>query len=65
MTTPINGKRRKFISGASSVAAISMVGALSACSDYESPQRTPPQFTYGVASGDPLTDRVILWTYAK
>ncbi len=24
-----------------------------------------PQFLYGVASGDPLSDRVILWTHAK
>ena len=25
----------------------------------------PAQFRYGVASGDPLTDRVMLWTHAK
>ncbi|HEX7868453.1 MAG TPA: alkaline phosphatase D family protein [Variovorax sp.] len=26
---------------------------------------TPAAFAFGVASGDPLTDRVILWTHAK
>jgi alkaline phosphatase D len=25
----------------------------------------PPHFDYGVASGDPLADRVILWTHAQ
>ncbi len=65
MSSSVNENRRKFIVSTGSVAAVSMVGAMSGCSDKDSPQRTPPQFSYGVASGDPLTDRVILWTYAK
>jgi alkaline phosphatase D len=37
-------------------------GALSACGGSSNPEI---RFDYGVASGDPLQDRVILWTHAK
>src|ERR1051325_9582211 len=50
--------RRQFIGGtlASAVAWPALASALRQASD---PRRT---FRHGVASGDPLTDRVILWT---
>ncbi|MFZ4623863.1 MAG: alkaline phosphatase D family protein, partial [Rhodoferax sp.] len=55
--------RREFVIRLASVAAVTSAGAaLTACggSDPE-----PPRFDYGVASGDPLADRVILWTHAQ
>lgn len=54
--------RREFIVKLSSVsAAVASGGVLSACSD----DPLPVNFNYGVASGDPLTDRIILWTHAR
>lgn len=51
--------RRKFLTTtASSASAVALV----ACG---SSSTSPAEFNYGVASGDPLTDRVILWTHAK
>ncbi len=71
----INNKRRDFIVKSTSVAAtvaatvaasVAVTGSLTACSDSADEQfAAAPDFTYGVASGDPLTDRIILWTYAK
>jgi alkaline phosphatase D len=57
--------RRKFILSAGSMAAaVAAATTLPGCND--SGSNTPPaQFKYGVASGDPLADRVILWTHAK
>ena len=71
-----NGNRRDFIKKTSSTAAaVALGGSLGACggSDDPAPAPTPApapaakpsEFKYGVASGDPLTDRVILWTHAK
>lgn len=56
--------RRDFLlKSAGMVAATSVVGTvLVACGGSEA---TPAQFAYGVASGDPLADRVILWTHAR
>ncbi|OYU42636.1 MAG: alkaline phosphatase, partial [Burkholderiales bacterium PBB4] len=55
-------RRRDFIIKlASASAAIAAGGALSACGGSNPDIR----FDYGVASGDPLHDRVILWTHAK
>jgi len=54
--------RRAFVIRAAGIsAAIASGVSLSACggSDPE------PEFLYGVASGDPLADRVILWTHAQ
>jgi alkaline phosphatase D len=69
MTKPINTKRRDFIvKGTSAAAAVAVGGSLAACSDSDSSEEkfaAAPEFKYGVASGDPLTDRVILWTHAK
>lgn len=51
--------RRRFLtSTAGSASAL----ALAACGSSSAP---PAEFLYGVASGDPLNDRVILWTHAK
>lgn len=61
--------RRSFIIRLSTIsAALGAGGVLSACggdSDDDSPTNGLVSFNYGVASGDPLADRVILWTHAK
>ena len=65
--------RREFIRKTSSTAAaVALAGPLAACSgsDDDPVPQSPPavarsEFKYGVASGDPLADRVILWTHAK
>jgi alkaline phosphatase D len=69
MAQAFDGKRRKFMVNTGSGAAVAALGGtLAGCSggsDSLTPPPTAPQFSYGVASGDPLADRVILWTYAK
>jgi alkaline phosphatase D len=69
VTKSINTKRRDFIVKTSSAAAaVAVGGSLAACSDSDSNEEkfaAAPEFKYGVASGDPLTDRIILWTHAK
>ena len=63
MTLP-SPSRREFIIQVSSVSAVVSAGAvLSACGGGGGGEQV--QFAYGVASGDPLSDRVILWTHAK
>ena len=58
-----SSRRRFLVQSAGGVAAISTVGtALVACGGGSTSRA---EFKYGVASGDPLTDRVILWTHAK
>jgi alkaline phosphatase D len=55
-------QRRQFIVKLASLSAVIGSGAaLSACGGGDDPVR----FDFGVASGDPLADRVILWTHAK
>ncbi len=58
-TTPVT--RRRFVTdSARYAAAISVLGTgLSACGGGTDPEGT---FGHGVASGDPLADRVVLWT---
>lgn len=57
-------KRRDFlVKTAAVVAAGSSVVACGNGGDHDLP--IPAQFRFGVASGDPLTDRVMLWTHAK
>ena len=64
MTLP-SPSRREFIIRVSSVSAVVSAGAvLSACGGGGGGGEQV-QFAYGVASGDPLSDRVILWTHAK
>ena len=54
--------RREFLIKVASASAVMTAGAsLSACGG----SSAQPDFFYGVASGDPLADRVILWTHAK
>ena len=58
-----NQPRREFLIKLSSISAVLSTGAvLSACGGSET---TMVNYDYGVASGDPLSDRVILWTHAK
>ena len=62
-----NQGRRQFVIRMASVAAVmGSSGALSACGGGGSELGGEmAAFNYGVASGDPLADRVILWTHAK
>ena len=63
MTMIINS-RRNFIIKIASVSGVLAGGSmLSACGGGSDGAML--QFNYGVASGDPLADRVILWTHAK
>ena len=63
--TKLTQSRREFIIRMGSVSAVVSAGAvLSACGGVASTDDVV-QFAYGVASGDPLSDRVILWTHAK
>lgn len=56
--------RREFVIRLAAITSVLGVGtALTACGGGDDPQ--PPRFDYGVASGDPLADRVILWTHAQ
>ena len=56
--------RRKFLTrSTATMAALGGSAVLSACGGGSS--TSPAEFLYGVASGDPQADRVILWTHAK
>lgn len=58
-----NQPRRQFLIKLTSISAVLSTGAvLSACGGSET---SMVNYDYGVASGDPLSDRVILWTHAK
>ena len=73
----VNGSRRDFldflVKSSSSAVALAAAGSLAACGGgggEVSPTpavqaATPAVFAFGVASGDPLADRVILWSHAK
>ncbi len=62
--TMTTNNRRDFIIKLASVSGVMAGGSLlSACGGGSDGAML--QFNYGVASGDPLTDRVILWTHAK
>ncbi len=68
MTTSTS--RREFFIQVSSVSAVLAAGpVLSACGGSDEPTVAPPPipvaFNFGVASGDPLEDSVILWTHAQ
>ena len=76
-----NRRRRDFldflVKSSASAVALAATGSLAACGGGNPPVVAPPdpdapvtppapaQFAFGVASGDPLADRVILWTHAK
>ena len=56
--------RRQFVVRLAGLATLASTGAaLTACGGGDDPE--PPRFDYGIASGDPLSDRVILWTHAQ
>ncbi len=59
---PVNNRREFIIKLASVSGALATGSVLSACGGGDG---VMVQFNYGVASGDPLQDRVILWTHAK
>ena len=59
MSKSIN--RRNFMVTATTGAAV-LGSTLAGCGDAST---RPAEFKYGVASGDPLSSRVILWTHAK
>jgi alkaline phosphatase D len=71
----INSPRRDFldflVKSSASAVALGAAGSLAACgggssgSPQSAPPATPAVFAFGVASGDPLTDRVVLWSHAK
>jgi alkaline phosphatase D len=72
MNTPTSNSRREFFIRISSVSAVLATGSvLSACGGSDDPAPTPSPapspvaFNFGVASGDPLADSVILWTHAQ
>ncbi|RMX08409.1 alkaline phosphatase [Corticibacter populi] len=76
MTRPFRSRRDFIIRIGSISATLAAGGVLSACGgdddnapgtspDDGSSPNEPVRFDYGVASGDPLADRVILWTHAK
>ncbi|MEI8303036.1 MAG: alkaline phosphatase D family protein [Burkholderiales bacterium] len=54
--------RRTFVLASGGALASAVIGTLPGCSDVSPPRA---EFRYGVASGDPLQDRVILWTHAR
>ncbi|MBU6270470.1 MAG: alkaline phosphatase D family protein [Betaproteobacteria bacterium] len=54
--------RRTFILATGGAVATVLASSLPGCSDVSPPRA---EFRYGVASGDPLADRVILWTHAR
>ncbi|MES2072300.1 MAG: alkaline phosphatase D family protein [Pseudomonadota bacterium] len=64
---PENLSRRGFVVKMSSVAAVlASGGVLTACGGSDvALNGEQAAFNYGIASGDPLADRVILWTHAK
>ncbi|MFN4115337.1 MAG: alkaline phosphatase D family protein, partial [Inhella sp.] len=56
-----NPSRRNFVGrGAALIAAAPLAGCLNTAE-----LERPVQFTHGVASGDPLSDRVMLWTRVR
>ncbi|MDZ7590539.1 MAG: alkaline phosphatase D family protein [Rubrivivax sp.] len=60
---PLVEDRRQFVFKLASLSAALVGGAaLSGCGGGDDEQA---DFLYGVASGDPLADRVILWTHAR
>ncbi len=68
MTTPPDFKRRTLVKALATSSLIPILGSnLIACSNSSNNSNNaidsvPADFNHGVASGDPLTDRVILWT---
>ena len=63
MSNPTSNRRDFLLQSASTIAVVATAGTtLVACGGSNS---LPAEFKYGVASGDPLADRIVLWTHAK
>src|SRR5262245_44121685 len=66
MTTPPGFKRRSLVKALAAGSLIPLLGSnLIACSGGSNDDFVsvlPADFNHGVASGDPLTDQVIIWT---
>lgn len=66
-TKDLVASRRKFLKGMAATSGLAATSLLSACnSDDESSSpitESPRVYLHGVASGDPLKDRVIIWTH--
>ncbi len=61
-----SSSRREFFIKISSISAVLATGSvLSACGGSDDAGSAPIAFNFGVASGDPLADSVILWTHAQ
>lgn len=59
---PTNHSRRNFLKGVATGSALTVAAAtLTGCHNDDSPA-TPVEFNHGIASGDPLADRVMIWT---
>ena len=58
----VSDRREFMVRSASAAAVVASSAALSACGEGT---EKPAEYRYGVASGDPLTDRVIIWAHAK
>lgn len=60
----ISNRRSFIIRVASASAAVAAGGLLSACGGGDDDTSPSARFDFGVASGDPLADRVVLWAHA-
>jgi len=58
----VSDRREFMVKSASAAAVVASSAALSACGEGTEKRA---EYRYGVASGDPLADRVIIWTHAK
>jgi alkaline phosphatase D len=58
---PADASRRRFVVGAAAMGLGASLG-LTACGGGSGSDEAEERFGYGVASGDPLSDRVIIWT---
>jgi alkaline phosphatase D len=59
---PDDPSRRRLVIGAGSALALGASLGLAGCGGGAPGDSGEDRFGYGVASGDPLSDRVILWT---
>jgi alkaline phosphatase D len=59
-----DGSRRRFVRGMAAAGAVAGL-PLAGCGGGSDDAGRPVVFTHGVASGDPLADRVILWTRVR
>lgn len=63
--SPPDASRRRFVLGTTGYAALAAAGGLGLSACGGGGEESGQAFGYGVASGDPLSDRVIIWTRAN